>query len=113
MVAGGQPQPSIVAGKLTRGPWEYAALWQVAQRLSDRPVKFGAICAPAIASMLWNQFYDDDKQLILDLCDIMNAELRDMADAGCPLIQVEEPPHHMRAQQPECTDTDLEFLTEA
>src|SRR3979490_842190 len=81
--------------------------------MTDRPVKFGAICAPALASMLWNEFYDDDKAMVLDLCDIMNAELRDMAAAGCPLIQVEEPPHHMRAQQAETTDADLEFLTEA
>jgi 5-methyltetrahydropteroyltriglutamate--homocysteine methyltransferase len=103
----------VVREKLTRGPFEYAALWQVAQRMTDRPVKFGTICAPAIASMLWNEFYDDDKAMILDLCDIMNAELRDVAAAGCPLIQVEEPPHHMRAQQPECTDADLDFLTEA
>ena len=94
-------QPGVVREKLTRGPLEYAALWQVAQRMTDRPVKFGAICAPALASMLWNEFYDDDKAMILDLCDIMNAELRDMAAAGCPLIQVEEPPHHMRAQQPD------------
>ncbi|HVY16831.1 MAG TPA: cobalamin-independent methionine synthase II family protein [Rhodopila sp.] len=106
-------QPSIVADKLTRGPWEYTALWQVAQRLTDRPVKFGAICAPALASMLWNEFYPDDKAMILDLCDIMNAELRELAAAGCPLIQVEEPPHHGRSLQPATTDADLEFLTEA
>ncbi|HEY4042390.1 MAG TPA: hypothetical protein VGM32_11185 [Rhodopila sp.] len=35
-------QPSVVKQKLTRGAWEYTALWQVAQRLTDRPVKFGA-----------------------------------------------------------------------
>ena len=70
-------QPGVVREKLTRGPLEYAALWQVAQRLTDRPVKFGAICAPALASMLWNEFYDDDKAMILDLCDIMNAEFRE------------------------------------
>jgi len=29
--------------------------------------------------------------MILDLCDIMNASFRELADAGCPLIQVEEP----------------------
>ena len=57
-------------------------------------MKFGAICAPALASMLWNEYYVDDKAMILDLCDIMNAELRELAAAGCPLIQVEEPPHH-------------------
>jgi len=28
------------------------------------------------------------------------------------LIQVEEPRHHMRTQQADCTDADLEFLTE-
>ena len=106
-------QPSVVKEKLTRGPWEYTALWQVAQRLTDRPVKFGAICAPALASMLWNEFYVDDKAMILDLCDIMNAELRELAAAGCPLIQVEEPPHHGRSLRPECTEADLEFLTEA
>src|SRR5208282_5888060 len=54
-------QPAIVKEKLSRGPLEYAALWQIAQRLSDRPVKFGAICAPALASMLWNEHYADDK----------------------------------------------------
>jgi len=41
----------------------------------------------------------------------MNAELRELAAAGCPLIQVEEPPHHMRAQQPDAKYADLEFLT--
>ena len=44
--------------------------------------------------MLWNEYYPDDKQMVLDLCDIMNAEFREMAASGCPLIQVEEPPHH-------------------
>src|SRR5204862_6493202 len=106
-------QPGVVTEKLTRGPLEYAALWQVAQRLSDKPVKFGAICAPALASMLWNEFYADDKAMILDLCDIMNAELRELAAAGCPLIQVEEHRHHALTTRPDCTDAELEFQTEA
>src|SRR5262245_54428497 len=96
-------QPGVVREKLTRGPLEYGALWKVAQRMTDRPVKFGAICAPALASMLWNEFYLDDKAMVRDLCDIMNAEFRDMVAAGCVLIQVEEPRHHMRAQQDDCT----------
>ncbi len=99
--------------KLTRGPLEYAALWQIAQRLTDRPVKFGTICAPALASMLWNEHYADDRAMVLDLCDIMNAELREFAAAGCPVIQVEEPRHHGLTTRPDCTDADLEFQTEA
>ena len=50
---------------------------------------------------------------MLDLCDIMNAEFREMADSGCPLIQVEEPPHHSRSLRPDCTEEELNFLTEA
>jgi 5-methyltetrahydropteroyltriglutamate--homocysteine methyltransferase len=63
--------------------------------------------------MLWNDYYPDDQALINDLCDIFNAELRELAAAGCPLIQIEEPPHHGRTTRPDCTDADLEFLTEA
>jgi 5-methyltetrahydropteroyltriglutamate--homocysteine methyltransferase len=106
-------QPGVVKNPLTRGPLEYAALWKIAQRLTDKPVKFGAICAPALASMLWNEFYADDKALILDLCDIMNAEFRELADAGCPLIQVEEPPTHGRSVQPNVTDAELQFTIDA
>ena len=103
--AGGRYQPGVVKHRLNGGPLEYTAIWQVAQRMSDRPVKFGAICAPALASMLWNEFYQDDKQLVLDLCDIMNAEFREMADAGCPLIQVEEPPQQVCTQISASTPT--------
>jgi 5-methyltetrahydropteroyltriglutamate--homocysteine methyltransferase len=106
-------QPAIVAEKLRRGPLQYAALWQVAQRLSDRPVKFGTICAPGIASMLWNRHYPDDRAMVLDLCDIMNAELQELAAAGCSLIQIEEPRHHGLTTRPDCTEAELEFQTTA
>jgi 5-methyltetrahydropteroyltriglutamate--homocysteine methyltransferase len=106
-------QPVIVADKLSRGPLEYSAIWQIAQRLTDKPVKFGAICAPGIASMLWDEYYRDDKALVLDLCDIMNAEFRELAAAGCKVIQVEEPRHHGMTTRPDTTEKDLEFQTEA
>ncbi|MGH7059643.1 MAG: hypothetical protein ACREFH_04580, partial [Stellaceae bacterium] len=106
-------QPAIVTEKLSRGALEYAALWQIAQRLSDRPVKFGTICAPGVASMLWNQHYPDDRGMVLDLCDIMNLELRELAAAGCPVIQVEEPRHHGLTTRPGCTEAELEFQTMA
>ncbi|MBI3966127.1 MAG: cobalamin-independent methionine synthase II family protein [Chloroflexi bacterium] len=106
-------QPGVVNEKLTRGPLEFSALWKVAQRLSNKPVKFGTICAPILPGMLWNEYYSDQKELIYDLCDIFNAELRELAAAGCPLIQLEEPPHHGNSTRPDCTDAELEFLTEA
>lgn len=105
-------QPPVVTGKLTRGPLQYAAIWKTAQRLTDRPVKFGTASAQVVPSMLWNEFYGSRAELIADLSDILNEELRELADAGCPVIQVEEPPHHFAAQRPEVGDRDLELMAE-
>ena len=62
---------------------------------------------------MWNEFYGSERDLILALSDIMNEELRDLAAAGCPLIQIEEPRHHLASLAPATTDRDLEFFTEA
>lgn len=106
-------QPPRVTGALTRGPLEYAAVWQVVQRMSTRPVKFGAVSAQSIPSMLINEHYPSERELIWDLCAIVNRELREVASAGCPVIQVEEPGHHFRARNPATTDEELRFLTDA
>src|SRR5258705_5308843 len=45
--------------------------------------------------MLVNQHYGADRDVILALADIFNAELREVAAAGCRVIQVEEPQHHI------------------
>jgi 5-methyltetrahydropteroyltriglutamate--homocysteine methyltransferase len=106
-------QPPVVADKLTRGPLEYAAVWKAAQRLTAKPVKFGTISAQSLVRMLWNQHYASDQALLLDLCDIMNAELRELAAAGCPLIQIEEPRHHFAALNERTTERELQFYTDA
>src|SRR5215471_2379492 len=106
-------QPLSVVDRVKRGPLEYAAIWKTAQRLTDRPVKFGTISAQCLSRMLWNQYYPSDRALILDLCDVMNAELRELAAAGCRLIQLEEPRHHFMALQPDVRDKDLQFFTDA
>ena len=106
-------QPPRVTGQLTRGPLEYVAVWKVAQRMTDRPVKFGAICAQIISHMVQNKFYPSDRELIMDLSAVVNEEWKEVAAAGCPVIQVEEPAHHMRALNPETPPDFLEFLTHA
>ena len=106
-------QPPVVVDKVTRGPLQYAALWKAAQRLTSKPVKFGTISGQSLQKMMWNEFYSSDKELILDLCDVMNEELKELATAGCPLIQIEEPMHHFNALNAETSDEDLRFLNEA
>jgi 5-methyltetrahydropteroyltriglutamate--homocysteine methyltransferase len=75
-------QPLVVIDRVTRRPLEYAAIWKAAQRLTEKPVKFGTINAQCLTWMVWNQCYPSAKALILDLCDVMNEELRDLAVAG-------------------------------
>ena len=106
-------QPPVVVDKLTRGPLEYDAVWKVAQRMTDKPVKFGCISAQCLAGMLWNEHYASDRELILDLADVLNEELRALAAAGCSLIQIEEPRHHWQTLGGKVVEEELEFFTEA
>jgi len=106
-------QPAVVGEAVSGASLQYAALFKTAQRLSARPVKFGAITAQSLAKMLVNRHYASDRDLILALADIFNVELREVAAAGCRVIQVEEPQHHIAGANGTATERDLEFFTEA
>ena len=106
-------QPPVVTEKLSGGPLEFSALWKTAQKMTDKPVKFGTISAQSLHRMVWNEHYPSDRELVLDLADIMNRELRDLADSGCRLIQMEEPRHHFMSLNPDTPDEDFRFFTEA
>lgn len=83
-----------VVGPISRGPLEYSSIWKVAQRLTRKPVKFGAISGQMVATGVMDQHYKDRRQLIMVLAETMNAELTELADAGCQVIQIEEPAIH-------------------
>jgi 5-methyltetrahydropteroyltriglutamate--homocysteine methyltransferase len=106
-------QPAVVGEAVAGGGLEYAALYKTAQRLTARPVKFGAITAQSLAKMLVNRHYPSDRELVLALADLFNAELREVAAAGCRAIQIEEPQHHIASANGTATERDLEFFTEA
>jgi 5-methyltetrahydropteroyltriglutamate--homocysteine methyltransferase len=106
--------PPAVTGKITRGPLHYSAIWKTAQKMTSKPVKFGAISATCLPMMLWNEHYKNDQELTMDLAAALNEELRELAAAGCPVIQVEEPPHHFACcTTPPATEKDLDFYTRA
>jgi 5-methyltetrahydropteroyltriglutamate--homocysteine methyltransferase len=99
-------------------PLEYAKLWRLAQARTSRPVKFGTVSAQGVHHFLdvrATDVYgeDDRRQLIWDLAGAMNAELRELAAAGCRVIQLEEPLiHFIAATQPDKSEL-LDFLVEA
>jgi 5-methyltetrahydropteroyltriglutamate--homocysteine methyltransferase len=88
--------PAIV-GPVGRGTLQYDALWKVAQRLTNRPVKFGTVTAELVAGSALDRHYKDLRERILAVAAALNAELHALADAGCAAIQLEEPQVHSAA----------------
>ena len=112
-----------VVGKVEhdpKNPLEYAKIWRIAQQAiaaSGKPVKFGTCSAQVLAFFLDSHTphydLDDKKQLIWDMAEAMNRELRQLAASGCKVIQVEEPTLHFMARyNPEKKEL-LDFLVEA
>jgi len=86
-----------INGPVTRGDLQYAAMWKVAQRMTKKPVKFGTIGPELVAFAVQDRHYKSLKDRILAITDALNEELHTLADAGCKVIQFEEPQIHMLA----------------
>jgi 5-methyltetrahydropteroyltriglutamate--homocysteine methyltransferase len=89
--------PPLVVGPVGPGALQYDAVWKVAQRLTRKPVKMGSCSAQMIDKMAVNRFYKDRRESVMALSEALNQEHHRLADAGCPIIQVEEPCVHYAA----------------
>lgn len=92
----GWRMPSVT-GRIGAGPLEFDKHWRIAQARTDRPVKFGTVSTQLVASMLelrTDEYSINRRDLMWDLATVMNGELRRLADAGCRVIQIEEPLMH-------------------
>ena len=88
--------PSIV-GPVGPGEMQYAQMWKAAQRMTARPVKFGTVTPELVAFAVQDFYYQDIRERIWAISDAFNQELHALADAGCPVIQMEEPQIHLLA----------------
>ena len=86
-----------LTGPVGRGTLQYTSVWKTAQRLSNRPVKFGTITPELIAMGVRDFHYKDLSACMIAIADALNEELNELADAGCPIIQMEEPQIHLLA----------------
>ena len=102
-----------VTGKVGEGPLEYSQMWRCAQAMTEKPLKFGSISADCVESIISNEFYDDRRELCLDLCRILHAEFHRLADAGCQIFQVEEPWVHRFDFHAEDSEMSMEFYVDA
>jgi 5-methyltetrahydropteroyltriglutamate--homocysteine methyltransferase len=81
--------------KIERGPLHYTALWKIAQGMTGRPVKFGTITPELIGTSIGNDYYSSQEELLDDISKAMREELLELAQAGCAIIQMEEPNIHL------------------
>src|ERR1017187_6863667 len=73
--------PTTITGSLPRPRWY--------------PLKFGTIGPELLALPVQDKHYKSIKDRILAIPEALNEELHSLADAGCPVIQFEEPQIHL------------------
>jgi 5-methyltetrahydropteroyltriglutamate--homocysteine methyltransferase len=83
-------KPSVVEEVAYDDSWlveEFAFTDDVA----TRPVKVPITGPYTLASWSFNESYDDDRALALDLADLVNEEIGKLVEAGARYIQIDEP----------------------
>lgn len=84
------PDP-VVEARVTRGDLPLVPHWRFAQAHTTKTVKVCVTGPHMLAKRCTNRAYASDRELAFDLAAILNAELRELAAAGCRFIQVDEP----------------------
>jgi 5-methyltetrahydropteroyltriglutamate--homocysteine methyltransferase len=87
-------RPPQVVGPVRPGSLQYDSIWKVAQGLTEKPMKFGSCCGQLVERQSKNLFYKDRREAVFAFSDALNKEYHRLADAGCQVIQIEEPCLH-------------------
>jgi 5-methyltetrahydropteroyltriglutamate--homocysteine methyltransferase len=64
-------------------------------KIDQAAVKFGTILPELLAAAVDDDYYKDPVERCWAFSEALNEELQALADAGCPVIQLEEPQIHM------------------
>lgn len=64
---------------------------RLAKAHTDRPLKMAVPGPMTVIDSAANEFYQDEEELAFDVAAAINAELRDLQDAGCAVLQIDEP----------------------
>ncbi len=80
-----------IAAPIKAGPGFLVRDWQVAQSVTEHPVKITLPGPLTIIDSTFNAFYEDERLLAADLAAAVNVEVVKLAEAGCRWIQIDEP----------------------
>ncbi len=104
-----------VVDKIEHRPLDYPKIWRLAQAKTRKPVRFGTCCSQVMGLFLdiHTTKYGDNRQVIWDMAEAMNKELLALKDAGCQVIQIEEPTLHFWANTYGAQSDEVKFMLEA
>ena len=73
--------------------------WKYAQGLTEKPVK-GMLTGPyTMMDWSFNEHYPDRRATCLALADVLRQEAKALVDAGCKIIQIDEPALSVRPEE--------------
>ena len=61
------------------------------QSVSNKPIKATIPGPLTIADTISDNFYHEEKKMCFDLGEVINKEIKNLVDAGCRYIQIDEP----------------------
>jgi len=93
--------PSVV-GPIGKTSLELDRAYRAMAGMTDRPCKIGSASAQILALMVDNAYYRDRVELLYAFSDALNREYHALADAGAPVVQLEEPEVHQTIHDPAC-----------
>jgi 5-methyltetrahydropteroyltriglutamate--homocysteine methyltransferase len=89
-----------VTGKIGKTTLQLDRAYKAVAPMTDKPVKLGSISAQILALMLIDEHYKNRFDLLMDLSAALNKEYHALADAGAPIVQIEEPAIHQIIADP-------------
>ncbi len=89
-----------VTGKIGKTSLQLDRAYKAIAPMTDKPVKLGSISAQILALMLIDEHYKNRFALLMDLSAALNKEYHALADAGAPIVQIEEPAIHQIIAHP-------------
>ncbi len=84
------PAP-VVVGPLEPTPLGLVDELSFLRATTERPVKIAMTGPHMFARVAWDEHYGDLEALAMDMATVVNAELRRLDEAGCDVIQLDEP----------------------
>jgi 5-methyltetrahydropteroyltriglutamate--homocysteine methyltransferase len=80
-----------ITGKIVRRSPAAVDDLRAAKSQTARPIKMAVPGPMTVIDSSANEFYDDEEELAFDVAAALNAELRDLQEAGAAVLQIDEP----------------------